>query len=208
MIVTYEPSWIVITYPSGSETAAVSRSRTCRGQDQRASAELLGLVKVLTSIICQDVDVGQVDLDTAVGYVLKRATVALRAAMDTALRKHDLTVSQYSCLEQLAHQPGLTNTKLARGTFVSRQAMHQLLATLKSTDLVQGDGGGRHERFTLTDNGAQRLLGASTAVAAVQERMLASFDPEQRRRLYADLAACADALSQQSPTPSRPQARS
>lgn len=138
----------------------------------------------------------QVDLDTAVGCVLKRATVALRAAMDTALREHDLTVSQYSCLEQLAHQPGLTNTELARGTFVSRQAMHQLLATLKSTDIVQGDGGGRHERFTLTDNGTRRLLGASTAVAAVQERMLASFDSDQRRRLYADLAACADSLSQ------------
>ena len=150
---------------------------------------------MLTSSICQDVDVSQIDLDTAVGYVLKRATVALRAAMDAALREHDLTVSQYSCLEQLAHQPGLTNTQLARGTFVSRQAMHQLLATLKSTDLVQGDGGGRHERFTLTDNGTQRLLGASSAVAAVQEQMLARFDPEQRRRLYADLVACADALN-------------
>jgi DNA-binding MarR family transcriptional regulator len=139
--------------------------------------------------------VSQVDLDTAVGYVLKRAQVALRAAMDAALRDHDLTVPQYSCLEQLAHQPGLTNTELARGTFVSRQAMHQLLATLKSTNLVHGDGGGRHEHFTLTDNGTQRLVGASAAVAAVQERMLAPFDPEQRRRLYADLVACADALS-------------
>ena len=137
----------------------------------------------------------QVDLDTAVGYVLKRAQVALRAAMDAALRHHDLTVPQYSCLEQLAHQPGLTNTELARGTFVSRQAMHQLLATLKSTNLVQGDGGGRHEHFTLTDNGTQRLVGASAAVAAVQEQMLAPFDTAQRRRLYADLAACADALN-------------
>jgi DNA-binding MarR family transcriptional regulator len=146
--------------------------------------------------------VSQVDLDTAVGYVLKRATVALRAAMDGALHEHDLTVSQYSCLEQLAHQPGLTNTELARGTFVSRQAMHQLLATLKSTTLVQGDGGGRHERFTLTDDGARCLIGASAAVAAVQEQMLAAFDPQQRRRLYADLAACADALSPQSPAPS------
>jgi DNA-binding MarR family transcriptional regulator len=163
---------------------------------------------VLTSSICQDVDVSQVDLDTAVGYVLKRATVALRAAMDAALREHDLTVSQYSCLEQLAHQPGLTNTELARGTFVSRQAMHQLLATLKGTDLVHGDGGGRHERFTLTDDGARCLAGASAAVAAVQERMLAAFDPEQQRRLYADLAACADALSQQSPAPSPPRAGS
>lgn len=137
----------------------------------------------------------QVDLDTAVGYVLKRATVALRTAMDAALRDHDLTVPQYSCLEQLAHRPGLTNATLARGTFVSRQAMHQLLGTLRRTDLVQSDGAGRHEHFTLTDTGAKRLVGASAAVAAVQERMLATFDSEQRRRLYADLAACADALS-------------
>jgi DNA-binding MarR family transcriptional regulator len=116
--------------------------------------------------------------------------------MDAALREYDLTVPQYSCLEQLAHQPGLTNTELARGTFVSRQAMHQLLATLKSLDLVHGDGGGRHEHFTLTNDGARRLHGASTAVAAVQERMLAPFDPGQRQRLHADLTACADALNQ------------
>ena len=151
-------------------------------------------VNILTSNICQDVDVSQVDLDTAVGYVLKRATVALRAAMDAALREHDLTVPQYSCLEQLAHHPGLTNAELARGTFVSRQAMHQLLATLKSLDLVHGDDGGRHERFVLTDDGANRLVGASAAVATVQERMLASFGPEQRHRLHADLPACAKAL--------------
>ena len=137
----------------------------------------------------------QVDLDTSVGYVLKRTTAALRTAMDASLRDHDLTVPQYSCLEQLAHGPGLTNAALARGTFVSRQAMHQLLGTLRSADLVQGDGGGRQEHFTLTDDGAKRLIGASAAVAAVQERMLATLDPEQRRRLYADLAACADALS-------------
>ncbi len=73
--------------------------------------------------------------------------------------------------------------------------MHQLLATLKSIDLVQGDGGGRHEHFSLTSDGARRLAGASAAVAAVQERMLAPFGPAERRRLYADLAACADALS-------------
>ena len=138
----------------------------------------------------------QVDLDTAVGYVLKRATVALRTAMDAALLEHELTVPQYSCLEQLAHQPGLTNAELARGTFVSRQAMHRLLGTIKSRGLLHGDGGGRHERFTLTDDGTRRLTGASAAVAMVEERMLASFDAEQRRRLHADLIACATSLSQ------------
>ncbi len=139
----------------------------------------------------------QVDLDTAVGYVLKRATVALRTAMDAALLEHELTVPQYSCLEQLAHQPGLTNAELARGTFVSRQAMHRLLGTMKSRDLLRGDGGGRHERFTLTDDGTRRLAGASAAVAVVEERMLSSFDAEQGRRLHADLFACATSLSRE-----------
>jgi DNA-binding MarR family transcriptional regulator len=148
----------------------------------------------LTSRICQDIDVRQVDLDTAVGYALKRATVALRSAMDAALREHELTVPQYSCLEQLAHSPGLTNAALARGTFVSRQAMHQLLGTLRSADLVESDGAGRHEHFSLTPSGADRLVGASTAVAAVEERMLAGFDSEQRRNLYTALSACADSL--------------
>ena len=77
--------------------------------------------------------------------------------------------------------------------------MHQLLGTLRSADLVQSDGAGRHEPFTLTKTGAKRLVGASAAVAAVEERMLATFDAEQRRRLYADLAACADALSSRLP---------
>jgi DNA-binding MarR family transcriptional regulator len=139
--------------------------------------------------------VSQVDLDTAVGYVLKRAQVALRAAMDAALREHELTVPQYSCLEQLAHEPGLTNAQLARGTFVSRQAMHRLVGTLRALNLVQGDAGGRHERFTLTDEGTRRRAGASAAVAAVEAQMLAPFDSGQRRRLRSDLISCADALS-------------
>jgi DNA-binding MarR family transcriptional regulator len=151
-------------------------------------------VNVLTITICQDLDVSQVDLDTAIGYALKRTQAALRAAMDAALTDHHLTVPQYSCLEQLAHRPGLTNAALARGTFVSRQAMHQLLGTLRSAGLVQSEGTGRHEQFTLTETGAGRRAAASTAVAAVEERMLANFDPEQRQRLYADLVACAEAL--------------
>jgi DNA-binding MarR family transcriptional regulator len=135
-----------------------------------------------------------IDLDTAVGYVLKRVTAALRAAMDADLRFLGLTVPQYSCMEQLAHRPGLTNAELARGTFVSRQAMHQLIAGLRAGGLITGDGAGRHDHFTLTPSGRERLTGASSTVAAIQDRMLAPFDEPARRRLYNDLIACAEAL--------------
>jgi DNA-binding MarR family transcriptional regulator len=56
------------------------------------------------------------------GYELKRAQAALRAAMDTALRRHGLTVPQHACLELLDQRPGLCNAELARGASSRRPA--------------------------------------------------------------------------------------
>ncbi len=63
-------------------------------------------------------------VENAVGYVLKQAAVALRSAMDVALRPLQLTVPQYACLELLGQRPGLSNAELARGVFVTRQSMN------------------------------------------------------------------------------------
>jgi hypothetical protein len=60
----------------------------------------------------------------------------------------------------------------------ARDWCHRWARPLRSADLVQSDGAGRHEHFTLTDTGAKRLVGASAGVAAVQERMLATFDSD------------------------------
>lgn len=137
----------------------------------------------------------QVDLEHAVGYALKRAATTLRAAMDAELRAHALSVPQYVCLELLAQRPGLSNAELARGAFVSRQAMHQLLGGLRAAGLVTGNGEGRGQRLALTPAGAERLAGASEAVAAVEERMLTSLSAPQRERLHSDLTTCADSLT-------------
>lgn len=136
-----------------------------------------------------------VDLDHAVGYALKRAQAALRSSMDVALRAHELSVPQYACLELLTHHPGSTNADLARGAFVSRQAMHQLLGGLRAACLIESEGEGRKERFALTRAGERRLQAASRAVAAVEERMLAPLSDAGRTRLHADLLSCADALA-------------
>lgn len=163
------------------------------------------LVNVLTwPTVCQDVDVDKVDLDQAVGYALKRAATALRGAMDAQLREHQLTVPQYACLELLTHRPGQTNAELARGAFVSRQAMHQLLAGLRTAGLVDDDGQGRRARFTITGRGSKRLSDASATVADIEERMLAPLTPTDRRQLHANLTQCVDALEQvraTTPTP-------
>ncbi|MGH3322624.1 MAG: MarR family winged helix-turn-helix transcriptional regulator [Streptosporangiaceae bacterium] len=138
------------------------------------------------------------DLDNAVGYVLKQAAAALRAAMDAALRPLDLTVPQYACLELLGQRPDLSNAELARGAFVTRQSMNGVLRGLQDRGLVTRPSTaprGRALPTQLTPAGRERLHTASTTVHAIEQRMLDPIPPAQQRRLREDLAACAASLA-------------
>ncbi|MDA8392313.1 MAG: MarR family transcriptional regulator [Actinomycetota bacterium] len=138
------------------------------------------------------------ELEQSVGYLLKRAAAALRAAMDAALRPLELTVPQYACLELLSQRPGLSNAELARGAFVTRQSMNGVLRGLQDRGLVTRPETAPHGRARpseLTPGGRQQLHAASAAVRTVEQQMLASLSSTQRGRLLHDLAACADALT-------------
>jgi DNA-binding MarR family transcriptional regulator len=137
-------------------------------------------------------------VEQSVGYVLKQAATALRAAMDAVLRPLDLTVPQYACLELLGQRPGLSNAELARGAFVTRQSMNLVLRGLQDRGLVARPATavrGRALPTRLTDAGRERLHAASTAVRAVEVRMLTALTPPAQQRLLRDLSACAAALA-------------
>ena len=136
----------------------------------------------------------QVDLDQSVGYALKRAQHALHSTMDGELRDYGLSVSQYACLEILASRPRISNADLARDAFVSRQAMHQLLAGLRATGLVSAVGQGRSQRYALTAEGRTRLRTASSTVAVIEQRMIATLSAAEREQLRRQLSMCATAL--------------
>jgi DNA-binding MarR family transcriptional regulator/predicted RNA-binding protein len=138
--------------------------------------------------------VSRVDIDQSVGYALKRAQHALHSTMDWELRDYGLSVSQYACLEILASRPRISNADLARDAFVSRQAMHQLLTGLQATGLVSAVGEGRSQRYALTVEGRTRLRKASSTVAAVEQRMLATLSGAEREQLHRQLSICATAL--------------
>jgi len=138
-------------------------------------------------------------LDTAVGYVLKEAASALRGAMDAALRPLGLTVPQYSCLELLGQRPGLSNADLARGAFVTRQSMNVVLQGLEARGLVTRPAEAPHGRqlpTELTAAGHDQLQAASTAVNAVQVRMVAGLSAERQQDLLDTLTACARNLTE------------
>jgi DNA-binding MarR family transcriptional regulator len=116
-----------------------------------------------------------IDLQTSLGYLLKEASSALRAAMEEALRPFGMTITHYSCLELLAQRPGMSNSELARGTFVTRQSMNVLLQALERDGSVTRSTEptvGKVLPTQLTPSGRRSLEAASRAVRAVELRML------------------------------------
>jgi DNA-binding MarR family transcriptional regulator len=121
-----------------------------------------------------------IDLTTSMGYLLKEASSALRAAMEAVLRPLGMTVTHYSCLELLAQRPGLSNSELARGAFVTRQSMNVLLQSLESAGDVtrpSDERVGKTLPTRLTEQGRARLAQASAAVRSVELRMVDGMTP-------------------------------
>lgn len=131
----------------------------------------------------------RIDLDTSLGYLLKEAASALRSAMEDVLRPLGMTITHYSCLELLAQRPGLSNSDLARGAFVTRQSMNVLLQALERDGIVERPDAapvGKALPTRLTARGLRSLEAASAAVRSVERRMLSGMsDAEQAAALHA-----------------------
>lgn len=155
-----------------------------------------------------------VDLDTSVGYLLKQASSALRAAMEEVLRPLGMTVTHYSCLELLAQRPGLSNSELARGAFVTRQSMNVLLQALERDGSVTRPPEaqvGKALPARLTPLGRRRLARASAAVRAVELRMLSGLSDADRasaRRILREMAGSLQAAAEADGEAADPDTRS
>jgi DNA-binding MarR family transcriptional regulator len=129
-----------------------------------------------------------VNLDDSVGYALKEASSALRSAMEEVLRPLGMTVTHYACLELLGQRPGMSNSELARGAFVTRQTMNVLLQALEDEGAVtrpEAPTSGRVLPVQLTDKGRRQLAKATAAVRSVEQRMTAGIGDEERKLLLA-----------------------
>ncbi|WP_144794280.1 MarR family winged helix-turn-helix transcriptional regulator [Microbacterium paludicola] len=143
-----------------------------------------------------------IELETSLGYLIKEASSALREAMEAVLRPLGMTITHYSCLELLAQRPGLSNSELARGTFVTRQSMNVLLQRLEQEGVVtrpDAAPSGRALPTKLTDRGRRQLAEASAAVRSVEDAMLSGLSSEARGELREHLRSCVAALREAAP---------
>ncbi|WP_430868863.1 MarR family winged helix-turn-helix transcriptional regulator [Demequina aurantiaca] len=138
-----------------------------------------------------------INLETSLGYALKEASSALRAAMVEELRPLGMTVTHYSCLELLAQRPGLSNSELARGVFVTRQSMNVLLQTLERDGHVtrpESAPVGKVLPTRLTPRGKALLDKATAAVRQVEVRMLAGLTEDEQSDAFRMLQTMAHSL--------------
>ena len=138
-----------------------------------------------------------IHLETSLGYVLKEASSALRAAMEAELRPLGMTVTHYSCLELLAQRPGLSNSELARGAFVTRQSMNVLLQALeRDGDVTRPPQApvGKALPTRLTPRGRRSLETASAAVRSVEDRMLRGLTADEQSSAFRALQSMTRAL--------------
>ena len=140
---------------------------------------------------------GGVDLESSLEYLLKEASSALRAAMEEALRPFEMSVTQYSCLELLAQRPGMSNSELARGAFVTRQSMNVLLQALERDGYVSRPDEapvGKVLPTRLTSKGRRSLAQATVAVRSVEVRMLAGMTGREQSDASRLLRSMIDSL--------------
>ncbi|MGB7361509.1 MAG: MarR family transcriptional regulator [Rhodococcus sp. (in: high G+C Gram-positive bacteria)] len=138
-----------------------------------------------------------VDLETSMGYLLKEASSALRAAMEEVLRPLGMNVTRYACLELLAQKPGLSNSELARGAFVTRQSMNVLLQTLEREGMVTRPTEapvGKALPTRLTTKGSRSLEKASAAVKSVEMGMVSDMTDAEQEVAFRSLRSIVHAL--------------
>jgi len=139
----------------------------------------------------------RIDLDTSLGYLLKQASSALHTSMEDVLRPLGMNITHYSCLELLAQRPGLSNSELARGAFVTRQSMNVLLHSLERDGIVTRPSRaetGRALPTELTAKGRAQLAAASAAVRGVEDRMKSDLSAAERTSFGDMLARCVTSL--------------
>ncbi|WP_312029952.1 MarR family transcriptional regulator [Actinomycetospora sp. TBRC 11914] len=118
-------------------------------------------------------------------YAVKQVELIVRAHLDDLLRDSGVTALQYTALTVLARRDGLTSAELARNSFVTPQAMADLVNSLERGGFIVRRRNPENRRqllISLTADGDALLARFDDPVARIETRMLDGFDDADRER--------------------------
>ncbi len=131
-----------------------------------------------------------------ISYLVARLDRLIRSRLSDALRPFDVSVTQYTLMSVLDHRPGLSNAQLARRSYISAQAMHQLVQSLEGRGLitrVSSPSHGRVQLAELTTEGRQLLDRCDRAVAVIESELFGGLGDGEESHLRRLLVASIDA---------------
>lgn len=107
-------------------------------------------------------------------YLVARLDRLVRSQLAAVLEGFDLSVPQYTLLSVIEHRPGLSNAQLARRSYITAQAMHQVVNGLEERGLIArrvSPDHGRIQLTELTDAGMDLLKSCDEEVNRIEERI-------------------------------------
>jgi len=137
------------------------------------------------------------DVEPRLSYVIARLERALRAAINDRVKPHGLTTLQYTTLSVLGTRGGLSNAQLARRSYMTPQAMSEVIEALEAKGLIRRDPHPNHRRIypaALTPKGRKVLGECDRAVDELEEQVLRDLSPAERAGLADGLMAAVRSL--------------
>jgi len=129
-------------------------------------------------------------LDGTVGFLLKRAQIAVSRQIHEVFAEFDITAVQFSVLTVVADNAGIAQGELAAALEVERPRMVPVLDKLENRGLTvrrQDAQDGRSRRIHLTDEGAALLTELRRRFGRLEKRLTSALGGQERDRLLAAL---------------------
>jgi DNA-binding MarR family transcriptional regulator len=130
-------------------------------------------------------------------YVVARLERVIRQRMVAVIEPHGLGLPHYTALSILGRRTGLSNAQLARRSYISPQAMNQVLEQLEAAGLIAREPHATHGRILevhLTPKGKKILAACDKAVDAMEEEMLQGLNAKERAQFLKQLVTCVRSL--------------
>ena len=133
------------------------------------------------------------------GYLVRQASVALRAAMDRALADLGLTSPQFAVLTMIASYPGISGADLARLTFLTPQTINVIVRNLERAGAIAKTAHAEHGRIlqlSATPKGQALLKGCRARVNELEDQLSGLLGRDEDRAVRRWLSAVAEKLAE------------
>lgn len=136
---------------------------------------------------------------TRTTYLIKRVERGVKSLLDERLHGLGLTTNQYTALSVLRTRPGISSADLARRSFVTAQAMNQVVTTLEQSGLIWREPDAGHQKILrtfLTEEGTRLLDRCDELIDSAEASLLRGLTPQEIQTFNTLLGKCVDSLNE------------